>query len=541
MKDAKLPDAGPDAMESGLRMTARKIRMLLCAAGASFMIMLDANIVAISLPSIARDLHGEFTDVEWVVSAYILPFAALLMPAGALCDRIGRRRILLIGLSIFTLASLFCGLATTLGMLNNARVLQAVGAALQLSAAMAVISHGFAPQQRVRVWAIWGTVMGLAPSFGPILGGLMTSYFGWRWAFFINIPIGLVLTLLGLNSIDESRDPKANRLDIFGIALFGAGLFNIIWALIDANSVGWGNVATVIKLAAGVMLLTAFVNAERSHPRPMFDLDLFRNRSAIGAAIAMFGYAATTQVMMTILPLYLQDAFDYIPSTAGLAMIPFALPLLIGPSAGGKLATRVSSRAILVFGLCLVATGEAIISLAVLGHASYAATGIGLLVTGCGAGLLNGETAKAQMSTVPQDRAGMASGIATTTRFVGINFGLAGLGAVLAATTEHNLSRLGAAQISGQNVDWHALSLMIVGGDAARAFAALPAGTKDAITPAIHRSVSSGFGVTFAVSMIVALVSAFLTWYFLPSEREKKASSPPMSAVANPVSRSDGL
>ena len=148
--------------------------MLLCAAGTSFLIMLDANIVAVALPSIARDLHGEFTDVEWVVSAYILPFAALLIATGALADRLGRRRILLWGLSIFTIASLLCGLAPTLGALNAARALQAVGAALQLSAALAVISHGFEAHERARAYAVWGTVMGVAPTMGPLIGGLIS-------------------------------------------------------------------------------------------------------------------------------------------------------------------------------------------------------------------------------------------------------------------------------------------------------------------------------------------------------------------------------
>src|ERR1700735_5299359 len=145
------------------------------------------------------------------------------------------------GLSIFTVASLLCGLAPDLTTLNGARALQAVGAALQLSAAMAVISHGFQAHERVRAFAVWGTVMGLAPTMGPIVGGLITSYFGWRWAFLVNVPIGAALVSLAVNAIDESRDPDARRLDIAGILLFGGGLFGVVWALIDANAVGWGS------------------------------------------------------------------------------------------------------------------------------------------------------------------------------------------------------------------------------------------------------------------------------------------------------------
>jgi EmrB/QacA subfamily drug resistance transporter len=501
-----------DAMSpsSMARFSGRKLRMLLCCAGAPFLIMLDTNIVAVSLPSIARDLRGGFTDVEWVVSAYILPFAALLMPAGALADRLGRRRMLIIGLSIFTFASFLCGAAPNLATLNGARALQAVGAALQLTSSLAVVAHGFEPHERDRVYAIWGTVMGMAPPLGPILGGLVTSYLGWRWAFYINLPLGAGLIVLALTSVAESRDPKASGLDYPGIILFGAGLFSAVWALIDANSVGWESAPTIIRLAAGAVLLMAFVFAERRHPRPMIDLSIFRDPTVAGAAVAMLGYAAAAQVMMTILPLYLQDAFILSPAIAGLAMTPFALPLLIGPSVGGKL--RMSSRAILSFGLGLVALGNAIAAAAVLADLAYWTAAIGMFVMGSGAGLLNSETAKAQVSSVPPERAGMASGLASTTRFIGIIAGVAGLGAVLAAVAEANLRRLGKPLVLDQTVDWHDLSLRIVGGDARGALSALSDPIRMALRGTVHASVAAGFGAALSVAAVVAVFASLASW-----------------------------
>ncbi len=477
--------------------------------------MLDTNIVAVSLPSIARDLHGEFTDVEWVVSAYILPFAALLIPAGALADRVGRRRMLLLGLSIFTLASLLCGLAPDLVVLNGARALQAVGAAFQLSASLAVITHGFQSHERTRVYAILGTVLGIAPSLGPLVGGLVTSYFGWRWAFLLNLPVGVGLIWLILFSVDESRDQNAERLDFPGIFLFGTGLFSIVWALISANSVGWDSTSTFVKLGVGSLLLLAFVFAERCHPRPMIDLSIFRDRTVVGTAIAMLGYAAAAQVMMTLLPLYLQDAFHYAPAMAGLAMIPFALPLLIGPSIGGRLATHMSSRAILSFGLGVVALGDAFIAAAVLAGFGYWGAATGMAITGMGAGLLNGETTKAQISAMPPERAGMASGIAGATRFVGIIVGIAGLGAVLAAVAERSLRRLGPAQVPGRGIDWHALSLRIMGGDASGGLSVLSPQARAAIGHAVDTSVAHGFGAALAVGAVVAMVSSVSSWLFI--------------------------
>src|SRR6201996_2115711 len=501
-----------DGQAPKVALSGRQLRMLLCCAGAPFLIMLDTNIVAVSLPSIARDLQGSFTDVEWVVRAYTLPFAALLMPAGAIADRLGRRRMLILGLSVFTLDSLLCGIAPNLAVLNGARALQAVGAALQLTASLAAISHGFEAHERARVFAIWGTVMGMAPPLGPIVGGIVTSYLGWRWAFYINLPLGAGLIALAMNSVAESRDPKASRLDFPGIVLFGSGLFSIVWALIDANNVGWGSQATIIKLASGASLLTAFVFAERLHPRPMIDLAIFRDPTVVGAAIAMLGYAAAAQVMMTILPLYLQDAFDQSPATAGLAMIPFALPLLIGPSVGGVLAARMSSRAILSLGLALVALGDAVAAAAVLADLGYWAAALGMFATGSGAGLLNSETAKAQVSSVPPERAGMASGLASTTRFIGIIAGVAGLGAVLSAVAERHLQRLGSSVVSDQAIDWHGLSLRIVAGDARSALLALPDAIRDQIAGTVHGSVAAGFGAAFAAATIVALLASVASW-----------------------------
>src|ERR1700722_16187097 len=501
----------------GRWLSGRKARMLLCAAGTSFLIMLDANIVAVALPSIARDLHGEFTDIEWVVSAYILPFAALLMTAGALADRLGRRRILLWGLWIFTIASLFCELAPALGAVNAPPALQVVGAALQPSPALAIISHGFEPHERGRAYAIWGTVMGVAPTMGPLLGGLISTYFGWRWAFLVNIPIGALLISVATTSIDESRDPEAGQLAFAGIALFGGGLSSVVWALIDANSAGWESGSTLRKLAIGGVALGLFVVAERMQRRPMVDLSIFRDRTVVGAAVAMFGYAATAQVMMTILPLYLQDTFGQSPAVAGLAMSPFALPLLVCPMIGGKLASRISGRALLALGLAAVAVGNALTAGAVVAGLGYWAAAIGMFVTGSGAGLLNSETTKVQISAVPPSRAGMASGIAATTRFVGIVVGLAVLGAMLSAVTETSLRRLGTPLAPNQPLDWHALGLRIVGGDAAGALALVPNEVRTTIASVMHQSIAAGFGAALAIGAVVAILSSMLSWLLIRS------------------------
>jgi hypothetical protein len=364
-----------------------------------------------------------------------------------------------------------------------------LGASFQLTASLAVIAHGFAASEKARVFAIWGTVMGIAPALGPAVGGLVTYYLGWRWAFFINLPLGAGLIALALTSVEESRDPYATRLDFPGIVLFGAGLYSIVWALIDANDVGWESPSTLWKLVAGGLVLIVFIFAERLHPRPMIDLALFRDRTFVGAAIAMLGYAASAQ-----------------------DMIPFALPMLIGPSVGGKLSASFSSRAILTFGLVLVALGNAVAGAASLAGLGYWVVALGMLITGSGAGLLNSETTKAQVSAVPPARAGMASGFAAATRFVGITVGLAGLGAILAAVAESRLRTIGATLVPGEIIDWHAFSLRLVGGDANGALSTLPDTARAALSSAVRHGVAAGFGVTLIAAALIALVASKLSW-----------------------------
>ena len=263
----------------------------------------------------------------------------------------------------------------------------------------------------------------------------------------------------------------------------------------------------------------------------MVDLSIFRDRTVVGAAVAMFGYAATAQVMMTILPLYLQDAFGQSPAVAGLAMIPFALPLLVCPTIGGKLAARMSGRALLALGLAVVALGNAVTAGAVLVGLGYWAAAIGMFITGSGAGLLNSETTKVQISAVPPGRAGMASGIAATTRFVGIVVGLAVLGAVLAAVAESNLRWLGSPLVLNQPLDWHALGLRIVGGDAEGALALVPSEVRTAIASVVHHSIAAGFGAALAIGAVVALLSSMASWVLI-----RAADTPPSRPQETPAS-----
>ena len=407
------------------------ILVLICVSAPSFMLQLDSNIVAVSLPSISESLGATFAGIEWVITAYTLSFASLLLPAGALADRFGRKRMLVTGLGLFTLASFFCGAAPSLGVLIAARAVQGVGAALQLSAALATLASTFKGDTRARAFAFWGSVVGVGITLGPIVGGFITQTFGWQWAFYINLPIGAVSIATIAAVIDESRDPGAVRFDLPGVLTFSAFLFLTTLGLISGNHDGWTSPHILIEGIGAVIFFLLFIVVEKLQTRPMVDFSFFRRPTYLGANVAQFAFAAGLLTMLTFMPIYFQHALGLSPRVAGLLMLPMALPLFIVPRiVDAQLSHRLTGRTLLTAGLALVSAGLAFLSLAA-GALDYRLMLAGMLATGLGAGLLNGETTKVGMTVIPAERAGMASGISGTMRFTGIVIGFAALGVVL--------------------------------------------------------------------------------------------------------------
>ena len=322
------------------------------------MIMLDSNIVAVSLPSIARDLNATFADIEWVVSAYVLTFAALLMPSGALADRYGRRRMLTVGLAIFTWPR--CSAASPRPRHFSTR--RARCRAWARRSSLARLSRCSGTHSRARNEprrSDSGERSSASPSpWDRSSAGSSPRLWAGAGRFLVNIPFGAALIWLAIDAVEESRDPDAQRLDVVGMLSLGFGLFCLIWALIGANRVGWSAEQTLAKLLASAVLFALFVAAELIQERPMVDFALFRKRTFLGASFAMLGFAAAAQVMMTYLPLYLQNVFALSPAAAGLGMLPFALPLFFCPRIAASLSNRISGRDLLALGLAIVALGN---------------------------------------------------------------------------------------------------------------------------------------------------------------------------------------
>ncbi|WP_458766602.1 MFS transporter [Cupriavidus basilensis] len=494
---------------------------LLTASGACALIVLDTNIVAVTLPRIASDLHATFSDIEWVVSAYMLTFAGGLLPAGSLADKFGRKRMLLTGLAVFMLASLGCGLAGSSLALNLARAVKGVGAAMLLTSALATIAHAFHDErERARAWAFWGACMGVAMLVAPVLGGVISQALGWRWVFLLNLPVGILLGAMVLRHIAESRDTGAARIDLWGGLCFCGSLCLMIWALIEANRIGWGNTHTQMRLAGGAVLFALFIGVERIQRRPMVDLTLLRNPRLIGALLGMAAYAACAQVMMTLIPLYLQTGLGFSAIASGAAMLPFALTMLIFPRIGVRLSGRLDAPSMLVFGLVLVGLGNLLSAWAAV-TMSYLPFALAIAVTGSGAGLLNGDTQKNIMACMPRERSGMASGISTTTRFSAIvlSFGL--LGGLLAYRTQATFgTALHAHEESSGIAPGLAAHIIprVVAGDLHGAMADVQAPLRSVLEPLARTAFADGFAWILCVAAGVALLSAVLVRLLMKDE-----------------------
>lgn len=489
--------------------------VLLTASIGCAMTVLDTNVVAIILPTIARDFQASFADIEWVISTYVLCFASLLLPAGAIADRFGRRRIFLIGILSFAISSLMCGLATSAMALYLARALQGVSAAFLLAPALAIIGHTFHVEtERNRAWAIWGAIMGLTMVLAPIIGGVIAYALEWRWAFHINAPICSLLAVAALLLVDESSDVAARRLDPAGIFSFTAAMFGLTWGLINGQANGWASASALVGFIGGTLALGIFIVTERSQQRPMLDLQLFSNPRFVGAVWAMFAYAAAAQVMASMLPLFLQNGLGCSALEAGFAMLPFALTMLLFPQVGRVLGSRLSSRAILAIGLVLVGIGNA--STAWGAHLGVRPTVmVGMLILGSGGGLLNGETQKVIMSVVPRERAGMASGISTTSRFSGILLGFALLSGVLATAVRGRLVDPSCDTSCGSTSSF---AEAVIAGDLQRAVADLTGPARELAIEHAHEAFSFGFSGALLTAAVFSIFSSLFVFRLMRAQ-----------------------
>ena len=397
-----------------------------------FMIMLDNTIVNVALPSMQQSLGLKISELEWVVTGYALTFGALMLTGGKLGDLLGRRRIFVVGLVIFTLSSLACGLASGAGMLIAARVVQGVGAALMNPATLSIITVTFPPRERGTAIGIWAGISALALAIGPLVGGLITEHINWNWIFYINVPIGAIAIVAAYLFIDESRDMSSEqRPDVPGLVTSALGLFALSYALIEANQYGWTSPRIIGAFAVAAVSLAAFILLEMRQRLPMLDLSLFRNVGFTGANTVMLLVGLAMFGVFFYVSLYVQQILGYSPTQAGAAFLPWTLLIILVAPQAGRLSDRIGPRPLVTAGLVLVA-GSLFVFSRVGAHASFWALLPGMLLGGFGMSLAMAPTTAAAMSSVRPDKAGVGSAVLNSMRQVGGSLGIAIMGAVVA-------------------------------------------------------------------------------------------------------------
>ncbi len=411
----------------------RKWWTLAAVAFALFMIMLDNTVVNVALPSIRRDLGISLSSLEWVVSGYALSFAVLMLTGGKLADMFGRRRIFVIGLFVFVLASLACGLATGAGFLIVARVVQGVGAALMLPATLSIITATFGPKERGTALGIWAGVSAMALAIGPLVGGLIAEHIGWNWIFYINVPVGLIGIVAALVVIPESRDTShEQRLDAPGLITSGVSFFAVVFALIESSRYGWGSAIILGLFALAVLSIAAFVVVEQRQRLPMFDLALFRNATFVGANIVALLVTLAMFGVFFFISLYLQNVRGDSAVRAGATFLPMTLLIIFVAPVAGKFSDRLGSRGLMAGGMTLV--GVSLLLFARLEpHSSFWVILPALVIGGFGMALTMTPMTAAALSAVPVDKAGVGSGMLNTFRQVGGALGIAVMGAILSS------------------------------------------------------------------------------------------------------------
>ncbi len=398
-----------------------------------FMIMLDNTIVNVALPSIQRDLGIGISELEWVVNGYALTFAVLMLTGGKLADLLGRRLVFIVGLAIFSGASLACGLAPSAGFLIGARVVQGAGAALMNPATLSIITATFPPRQRGMAIGIWAGVSALALAIGPLLGGVITQHISWGWIFFINVPVGILAIVVARLVIQESRDTSAEqRLDLPGLLTSAIGLFALTYALIEANSYGWTSARILSLFAATVIGLALFVALELRQRIPMLDLSLFRNATFAGANAVMLLVALAMFGVFFYVSLYMQNVLHYSPTQAGATFLPMTLCIVFLAPIAGRMTDRLGPRWLIGAGMTLVA-GSLIIFAQLDRHSNFWDIFPGLLVGGAGMAMSMAPTTATAMHAVPVDKAGVGSAVLNSMRQVGGSLGIAVMGAIVAA------------------------------------------------------------------------------------------------------------
>lgn len=480
----------------------------------TFMLLLDVTIAVVALPDMARSLHASLGDLQWVMDGYALALAALLLGVGAAADVVGRRRVHLAGIAVFATASLLCGLSGGPGMLVAARGLQGLGAAAMFATTLPLLGSLYQGRRRSVALGVWGAVSGAAAAVGPVLGGLLTEGPGWRWIFYVNLPVSVVAVWLTLRVVPESHGRPGRRVDWAGTVTFAAFAGALTYGAVRAGTHGWGEAGTLGTFGVALAALAAFVVVERRGADPLLDPALFLRPAFSGVMVGALAFNAAAFSLMAYDSIWLQTVLGMSPVRGGLAFVWMSLSAFVVAAAGGRLLHGVPARITVGGGLLLVGSGQ--FCMTVLDAGSTAATLVpGLILVGVGTGLVTPGISGAALASVEPQRAGMAGGAVNTFRQLGYALGIAAYGTVLTHGMRETLPA-----------------------DAAHALAGGAAGAlRDAFPERVLRSAfASGLNTAAAVAGLTATVAGVLVLALVraPAAVRAQAPEPVSEGVAAP-------
>ncbi|WP_375497584.1 MFS transporter [uncultured Jatrophihabitans sp.] len=501
------PGRGGNESESGNGNGNKWVTLVAVCLG-TFMLLLDVTIVNVALPDIQTALKSSFSDLQWVVDAYALTLAALLLTAGSLADMFGRRLLYVIGLTIFTIASFLCGIASDTLLLQLSRGLQGVGGAIMFSVSLALLANAFRGKDRGVAFGVWGAITGLAVAIGPLLGGAQTSGLSWRWIFFVNLPIGVAAVVLTLVKVGESKLEHSPRPDWLGFVLFSVGLAALVYGLIESNQKSFSDPTVIGALVAAGVLLVAFVVVEALLKQPMFDLSLFRKPTFTGGAVAAFGLSASIFALLLYLTLYIQDVLGYNAFQTGLRLLVLSGGILVTSTIAGRLTERVPIRFLIGPGLLMVGIGLLLMR-GLDASTEWTHLVPGLLLAGFGVGMVNPPLASTAIGVVTPQRAGMASGINSTFRQVGIATGIAVLGTLFSSKVKDDVMALvsGVPGLQGKGAQ---LAAAVQAGQVGRVAGRLPANQRAKVQEISTSSFADGLNHILLVAAILVLAAGVI-------------------------------
>jgi EmrB/QacA subfamily drug resistance transporter len=496
-----------------------------------FMLLLDVTIVNVALPDIQGQFDASLSGLQWVIDAYALSLAALLLTAGSLADIYGRRKVFVIGTALFTLGSLLCGLAPGIEFLAIARAGQGIGGAAMFATSLAILGTTYTGRDRGVAFGAFGATTGVAVAIGPVLGGILTSGLSWRWIFFVNLPICLVAMFISLTRVQESRNPHAGRPDWIGFVTFSSALGLLVFGLIEAGKEGWGDRTVVTSLVASAVLLAAFVASQLRQEDPMFDLALLRKPTFTAGLLAAFGVSASIFSLLTYIVIYLQNVLGYSAVETGLRLLFLSAATFVASAVTGRFMDHVPTRWLIGPGFLVLGVGLLLV-IGIDADSGWTHLVPGLIVSGIGVGMINPPLVSTAVGVVAPARAGMASGVNSTFRQVGIATGIAALGSIFSHQVAAGLQdRLAGTPAAGRSDQ---IASAVTGGQVGAVIEQAPAAARPTLADAATSSFVDALNHIGLIAAVLAFVVGALCLVLIRQKDFVQQGAPAVPTAEEP-------